>query len=673
MSEHRCKSCGETGHNRRTCPSAAAEPAEETELGKPRGASAAIAAMVGDVGEATAFVGLFGRKCPVCGERGHKKRDCPKHLTQTRVVSAEPCEPTPTSLPPCADPACPDARFPHVHPPLTAAQEREGVSVMTFLPPPPLVPSTCAWCVAAAQGCPMHGVRAPGASDQRERAELLTINAELAKELREGREALGDWMEAGTLKAAVEELRGALDGAYEQAADPEADAAMDAELRLMRERLEEMRGALDGMRERLATAAADAHAVEEARRKLEAERAELLADLRHVRALARGWRAYTREAIASSQRAANESARLVAERMIAEKRAAETPEPVWFTPPPEPFIILGLAPSAPEDTVAGTAPATPRAAVFYDAPDAAPIVRPAPPPPPPVIEGETAAVQRAVLAHFGLSVDLGARGRDKETSLARHVAMWLCRHRLGMAFKAIGYAFGGRSHTHVREAVHQLDVRALSDEVLRAHLDDLSSQIPDVRPPPPAPETLSRDVLRSRRPRAVRPSTVNVERIPRQKLAVDRARMPDANVRHLPMTRADCIDGPRPCPYVSCSHHLLLDVNPSGNLKLNFPDLVTDDDVRLEEMPATCALDLAGTGGVTLDLAGRALNVTRERIRQIEGRLIKKPSVRRALRDFAEDGRRRPVRNVDADEDEQADGVSEADADDDDEAEAIAS
>ncbi|HZJ54956.1 MAG TPA: DNA-binding protein, partial [Myxococcaceae bacterium] len=40
-----------------------------------------------------------------------------------------------------------------------------------------------------------------------------------------------------------------------------------------------------------------------------------------------------------------------------------------------------------------------------------------------------------------------------------------------------------------------------------------------------------------------------------------------------PRTRADCINGPRPCLFVSCKHNLYLDVNPeTGSIKLNFPD-----------------------------------------------------------------------------------------------------
>ncbi len=82
-----------------------------------------------------------------------------------------------------------------------------------------------------------------------------------------------------------------------------------------------------------------------------------------------------------------------------------------------------------------------------------------------------------------------------------------------------------------------------------------------------------------------------------------------------PRVRCDCENGIRPCPYVSCKHHLYLDVNPeTGSIKLNFPHL------EVWEMDETCALDVAARGGITLEEVGEILNLTRERIRQVEVR-----------------------------------------------------
>lgn len=80
-----------------------------------------------------------------------------------------------------------------------------------------------------------------------------------------------------------------------------------------------------------------------------------------------------------------------------------------------------------------------------------------------------------------------------------------------------------------------------------------------------------------------------------------------------PVSREDCRMGDRPCPYVSCKFHLYLDVNPhTGSIKLNFPDL------EVWELSETCALDVADRGGITLEEVGELLNLTRERIRQVE-------------------------------------------------------
>jgi hypothetical protein len=93
-----------------------------------------------------------------------------------------------------------------------------------------------------------------------------------------------------------------------------------------------------------------------------------------------------------------------------------------------------------------------------------------------------------------------------------------------------------------------------------------------------------------------------------------------------PRSRADCASGPRPCMFISCKHHLYLDVNPStGSIKLNFPDK------EVWELGETCALDVADRGGITLEEVGTIMNLTRERIRQVETRGLLK------LRAVAED------------------------------------
>jgi hypothetical protein len=93
----------------------------------------------------------------------------------------------------------------------------------------------------------------------------------------------------------------------------------------------------------------------------------------------------------------------------------------------------------------------------------------------------------------------------------------------------------------------------------------------------------------------------------------------DATIREIeaqrPRSRADCANGARPCMFISCKHHLYLDVNPAtGSIKLNFPDR------EVWELDETCALDVADRGGITLEEVGTIMNLTRERIRQVETR-----------------------------------------------------
>jgi hypothetical protein len=118
----------------------------------------------------------------------------------------------------------------------------------------------------------------------------------------------------------------------------------------------------------------------------------------------------------------------------------------------------------------------------------------------------------------------------------------------------------------------------------------------------------------------VRAQTISVKRLPQRELVLARLLLPEAAERRLPIVRGECADGDRPCPFVSCKYHLFLDVSPStGAIKVNFPDLWDEDGgIRFDEMPETCALDVAERGGATLDRVASITNLTRERVRQIE-------------------------------------------------------
>jgi len=126
-------------------------------------------------------------------------------------------------------------------------------------------------------------------------------------------------------------------------------------------------------------------------------------------------------------------------------------------------------------------------------------------------------------------------------------------------------------------------------------------------------QVYSRDQRRSRRKRGVRARTINMARFAQSALDQGRDLYPETVVR--PSTRQECHQLPRPCPFVSCRHHLYLDVSPrTGSIKINFPDLEVD------ELEQSCALDVAESGPLGAEELGEVMNLTRERIRQIEQR-----------------------------------------------------
>jgi len=146
---------------------------------------------------------------------------------------------------------------------------------------------------------------------------------------------------------------------------------------------------------------------------------------------------------------------------------------------------------------------------------------------------------------------------------------------------------------------------------------------------------ITREQRRSRRKRDVRARTISVKRMTKRELEIGRLLFPETDYWR-PHNRAECAEGPRPCPFVSCKHHLFIDVSPrTGAIKLNFPDL------EVWDLGESCALDVADRGGTTLEDVGAIMNLTRERIRQVEVKALAKLealSDMYALRDYVEEG-----------------------------------
>ena len=145
-------------------------------------------------------------------------------------------------------------------------------------------------------------------------------------------------------------------------------------------------------------------------------------------------------------------------------------------------------------------------------------------------------------------------------------------------------------------------------------LEEGDSDVEEVAGEDGVPPELSRKVRRRRRRTRPRSKTIAMKRLTREELRVGALMYPPVDIPR-PTSRAECREEMRPCPWVACKHHLYLDINPeTGSIKINFPDL------EPWELQHTCALDVAERGGITLEEVGEIMNLTRERIRQVEVR-----------------------------------------------------
>ncbi len=190
----------------------------------------------------------------------------------------------------------------------------------------------------------------------------------------------------------------------------------------------------------------------------------------------------------------------------------------------------------------------------------------------------------------------------------------------------------------------KVEARLLPEVLPEAREEHAEAQLGDAQSDFALGDGITREQRRSRRKRAVRARTISVKRMTKRELEIGRLLYPEDDYNK-PRVRSACQGGARPCPYVSCKHHLYVDVSPrTGAIKLNFPDL------EVWEMGDSCALDVADRGGTTLEDVGAIMNLTRERIRQVEVKALAKLEALRdmmALRDFVDEGpvgkRRLPI------------------------------
>lgn len=124
----------------------------------------------------------------------------------------------------------------------------------------------------------------------------------------------------------------------------------------------------------------------------------------------------------------------------------------------------------------------------------------------------------------------------------------------------------------------------------------------------PAPES---GVVRKHKPHQVQGKVLTMP--PRGQTSLFREDYSDLPER--PKTRGECAEGPRPCPWVSCSHHLYLMEEESGAIRLSFPG------IEPEEMPVSCALDVAERQPATMQAIGAMMRSSQSgRVARIVGK-----------------------------------------------------
>lgn len=141
-----------------------------------------------------------------------------------------------------------------------------------------------------------------------------------------------------------------------------------------------------------------------------------------------------------------------------------------------------------------------------------------------------------------------------------------------------------------------------------------SNQTTEANQPNQTPKRISIRKKDLQTPLKKRSQTLSTRRMAREHRKMKaRGELEQSSYIGHPTMRSQCVNMPRPCLYVSCRHHLYLDVNEeTGSIKFNFPDK------EVWELEETCALDVADRGGITLEEVGSIMNLTRERIRQLE-------------------------------------------------------
>jgi len=83
-----------------------------------------------------------------------------------------------------------------------------------------------------------------------------------------------------------------------------------------------------------------------------------------------------------------------------------------------------------------------------------------------------------------------------------------------------------------------------------------------------------------------------------------------------PQKRMECLNGPRPCGYISCEWHMLW---VTGNLRSKLKKLTDSELAEFAiSLPETCVLDVADWGGIDMVEMANTIKVSVQRVHAME-------------------------------------------------------
>ena len=95
-----------------------------------------------------------------------------------------------------------------------------------------------------------------------------------------------------------------------------------------------------------------------------------------------------------------------------------------------------------------------------------------------VNEISVAVIIDVVSRYYGISVeDIMSKKRTRNITVARHIAMFLCRTLTNLSFPEIGKAFNGIHHTSVMGAFESINEKISTNPEIKSSIDDLKTTL----------------------------------------------------------------------------------------------------------------------------------------------------------------------------------------------------